>query len=359
MRRLLEFFLNSIFKADGTGSSRPAILAATALKPAPGGAENSSCKVLAKALSSFAFLPLLAWGDAHIFVYHRFDDPKHASASTSTEVLRTEFEYFKENGYKVIPLKRLLHALETGEAIDDKWVVLTIDDGYKSFYRNGLPLFKEYGYPFTLFVYVEATEKGYNDYMTWKEIREAQTYGEIGLHCYDHHHMVSLSSEAIEKDTRKGLNAFQKHLGYRPQYYAYPYGEYDARVRSTIAAFGFGLILNQNSGAVDARSDKLDLDRTALTGENTLRQKLRIKTLQAKWIAPENWPKDGKLKTIHATIPANVTDLEYYVSGYGWNRAKAKKGEVDIAIDLPLKMDRTRLFLKQGHRQSSIILVKE
>jgi peptidoglycan/xylan/chitin deacetylase (PgdA/CDA1 family) len=322
-------------------------------------AKKAASKLLVKALTSLAFLPLLAWGDAHIFVYHRFDDPKRASASTSLEVLRAEFEYFKNNGYKVISLKRLHEALKNRETVDDKWVVLTIDDGYKSFYANALPLFKEYGYPFALFVYVEATGKGYRDYMTWQEIKEAQKYGEIGLHSYAHPHLVSLSAEEIEKDTLKGAEIFQKQLGYRPRFYAYPYGEYDAKVRSAVASFGFDLILNQNSGAVDNQSDRLDLDRTALTGENTLRQKLRIKTLPVAWIAPQSWPEDGKLKTIHATIPANVTDLEYYVSGYGWHRVKAKEGEVNVTVNLPLKMGRTRLFLKQGHRQNSIILVKE
>jgi peptidoglycan/xylan/chitin deacetylase (PgdA/CDA1 family) len=349
MHKILEFLRNSILSACGTD----------ALNPSPFVAKRRACKTLAKALSSLAFLPLFAWGDAHIFVYHRFDDPEHASASTSLKVLRAEFEYLKMNGYKVITLKRLHEALENREAIDDKWVVLTIDDGYKSFYENALPLFREYGYPFALFAYIEATEKGYRDYMTWPQIKEAQKYGEIGLHSYGHPHLVSLSAAQIEKDTFKGAEIFQKRLGYRPKFYAYPYGEYDAKVRSAVASFGFDLILNQNSGAVDGQCDRLDLDRTALTGENTLRRKLRIKTLPVKWIAPQTWPEDGKLKTIHATIPANVTDLEYYVSGYGWHRVKAKEGKVNITVDLPLKMRRTRLFLKQGHRQNSIILVKE
>jgi peptidoglycan/xylan/chitin deacetylase (PgdA/CDA1 family) len=348
MHELLEFLRNSIASAI-----------ATKVKPPFFSAKRTSSKFRAKALASLALLPLLAWGDAHIFVYHRFGDQKHASASTSLEVLRAEFEYFKNNGYKVITLKRLHEALQNRQTIDDKWVVLTIDDGYRSFYENALPLFKEYGYPFALFVYVEATEKGYKDYMSWPQIREAQKYGEIGLHSYAHPHLVSLSAEEIEKDTLKGAEIFQKQLGYRPRFYAYPYGEYDADVRSAVTSFGFDLVLNQNSGAVDVRSDRFDLDRTALTGENTLRQKLRIKTLPVNWIAPQNWPEDGKLKTIHATIPANVTDLEYYVSGYGWHRVKAKEGKINVTVDLPLKMRRTRLFLKQGHRQNSIILVKE
>ena len=304
-------------------------------------------------------IPLFLWGDAHIFVYHRFGDPKHASTNTSLEVLRAEFEYFKQNGYEVIPLQKLHAAFKNNEPIKENWVVLTIDDSYKSFYENGLPVFKEYGYPFTLFVYIEATDNRYGDFMTWEQIKETKQYGEIGLHSYGHHHMVSMTAEAIKKDTQKGYDSFEKHLGERPKYYAYPFGEYDQKVRKVIESFGFDLIINQNSGAVDEKSDPYDLDRTALTGENLVKQKLRIKTLPTKWIAPKSWPKNGKLKTIHATIPPDVKRLEYYVSGHGWHRIKADKGVVKEAVDLPLKFDRTRLFLKQGNRQSSIILVKE
>ena len=306
-----------------------------------------------------AFFPLILWADAHVFVYHRFGDPKHASTNTSLKVLRDEFDFLNDNGYKVIPLQKLHHALQNGEPIDEKWVALTIDDSYKSFYKNALEIFKEYGFAFTLFVYVEASDRKYGDFMNWDQIREAGKYGEIGLHSYAHRHMVSMDVEAIKQDTAKAIASYKKELGSDPKYYAYPYGEYNGKVRQTIETFGFDLILNQNSGAVDGQSDRYDLDRTALTGDNTIERKLRIMTLPATWIEPKNWPKGGKLKTIHATIPPNIKNLEYYVSGYGWHRISAKNGEVKKVLNLPLKIDRTRIFLKTGNRQNSIILVKE
>lgn len=304
-------------------------------------------------------LPLFVWADAHIFVYHRFDDSKHASTNTSVDILRAEFEYLKQNSYEVISLSTLNDALKNNKPIQDNWVILTIDDSYKSFYHNGLPVFKEYGYPFTLFVYIEATEKNYGDFMSWEQIREAQKYGEIGLHSYRHSHLVSMTTEKIRQDTQRAYNSFEQHLGKRPKYYAYPFGEFNSRVQAAIKSFNFNLILNQNSGAVDNQSDPHDLDRTALTGENLIKQKLRITTLPTTWLTPKRWPKDGKIKKIHATIPSDVTDLEYYLSGYGWQRIKAVKGVINETVDMPLKFRRNRLFLKQKERQSSIILVKE
>jgi peptidoglycan/xylan/chitin deacetylase (PgdA/CDA1 family) len=303
-------------------------------------------------------LPLYLWADAHLFVFHRFGDARHLSTNTSVKTLRAEFEYLKKNNYEVISLKRLHEAFQKGEAISDKWVVLTIDDNFKSFYENGLPLFKEYNYPFTLFVYVQGTVGNYGDFMSWEQIKESAKYGEIGFHSYGHPHLVSLSDSEIAADTKKGLGIIEEKLGYKPKYYAYPYGEYDARVRRELEKFDFDLIINQNAGAVDRRSDPHDLDRTALTGENTLKAKLRTRTLPTEWIFPKAWPKDGKISTLKAKLPEDVKKLEYYISGYKWEPAFLKEGKLAITVDKQLKMHRTRIFLRSGDRQSSIILVK-
>ena len=98
-----------------------------------------------------------AFADAHILVYHRFDEPRHASTDISIKNLKEQFEYFKNNGYEVVKLSKLVEALNSGEEIPDNWIVITIDDGYKSFYDKALEVFKEYNYPFAMMIYVEAT----------------------------------------------------------------------------------------------------------------------------------------------------------------------------------------------------------
>ncbi len=304
-------------------------------------------------------MPALLWAQAHIFVFHRFGDTRHPTTNTSIPTLKAEFDYLKQNGYEVVTLSRIARALQRGEAPDDRWVALTIDDGYRSFYDNALPLFKTYRYPFTLFVYTEASEKGYGDFMSWEQLAEAAKYGEIGLHGDGHLHEVSESNETLAADTARGIALIRKHLGITPRYYAYPYGEYDTRVRSLIQSFGFDLVLNQNSGAVDASSDPHNLDRIALTGKNLIQNKLRIGRFDAQWICPTKWPKDGRLKEIHAKIATTSNTAQLYVSGYGWRRVAVREGEIREKLDLPLKKRRTRLFLKVANRQNGIILVKE
>jgi peptidoglycan/xylan/chitin deacetylase (PgdA/CDA1 family) len=299
------------------------------------------------------------FADAHIFVYHRFDDARHKSTSTSNEELRREFRYLKDNGYKVVPLKSIVDKLKAHESIPDNWVALTIDDSYKSFYQNGLPVFREFGYPFTLFVYVKATDKKYGDFMSWSEVREAKKYGEIQLHSYDHPHLVSLSDDDIIKDTKKAQEIFTKQMGYKATYYAYPFGEYNDRVKKAFVDMGYESVLNQNSGAIDSKSDVYDIDRTALVGKVNLKSKLRIKSLNAEVIIPKEYPQDKILKQIKAKVDKKYKSVEVYVTDHGWKRVKVKDGIVTYNLNKKLKKSRVRLIIKANNStMTTKILVK-
>ena len=212
----------------------------------------------------------MVWADAHIFIYHRFNDSRYPTTNTTLEELRKEFDYFKKNGYEVIPLEKLVKALHNKEAIPDNWIVLTIDDNYKSFYEHGLALFKEYNYPFTMFVYVGATEQKYGDFMSWEQLRETAKYGSLEFHSLNHPHMTELNDEALKKDFDEGLALFEKRLSMKPRYFSYPFGEFSPRVKAITQSYGFEAILNQTMGAVASFSDPLDLDRSALVGKSDL-----------------------------------------------------------------------------------------
>ncbi|HIP55686.1 MAG TPA: polysaccharide deacetylase [Arcobacter sp.] len=282
---------------------------------------------------------------AHIFVYHRFADLKHKSTSTSKEELEKEFNYFKDNGYTVVPLEKIISKLKNKEEIPSKWLALTIDDAYKSFYENALEIFKKFDYPFTLYVYVEATNRKYPDFMTWEQIKEASKYGTIGLHSYSHPHLPKLSRDEIIKDTRKALEVFEKNMGFTPKTYAYPYGEYDQKVKDAIKTFNFDAIINQSIGTVTNSSDINDIYRLALVGDVNINHKLRYKTLEATWIEPKIYPKDKILKHIKAKVNPKIKKLKLYVTGNGWQDIAVKDGLVDLQVNMKLTRARTRIIL--------------
>ncbi len=298
-------------------------------------------------LLAVSYFYLLA--DAHVFIYHRFGDDRHPSTNTSLKELEKEFEYFKQNNYEVVPLEKIVEKVNKKEEIPSNWIALTIDDAYKSFYTNALPIFKKYNYPFTLYVYVKATDKKYSDFMTWTELKEASKYGTIELHGYTHPHLTKLSSQEIYEDTKKGIEIFEKNLGYKPKSYAYAYGEYDQRVKETISQFKFDSIVNQNSGSVNSKSDALDINRIALVGDVNIKEKLRYNSLEAQWIEPQEFPKDGVLKRVVAKVDPKIKKIKLYVTGQKWQEVTVNNGLVDEIVSIPLKNNRTRVILSPNY----------
>ena len=297
--------------------------------------------------------------NGNIFVYHRFGDERHQSTNTTLQELEKEFEYFKTNNYKVVTVSQIAQKIRNGEDIPENWVAFSIDDAYKSFYTNALNIFKKYNYSFTLFVYVESTQKKYPDFMTWEEIKETSKYGEIALHSYGHKHLTKLSNEEIFDDTKKAYDMFVEKLGFKPLGYTYPFGEYDERVKDVIKKFDFEYIANQNNGSVNSKSDIFDINRVALVGDVNLKEKLKYKTLEANWIEPKEYPKDGILKHVKVQVDPSIKNAKLFISTYGWQDIKVKNGIIDVKLNKKLNLNRNRVAISTDYYTiSNKLLIK-
>jgi len=286
------------------------------------------------------------FANAHVFVYHRFEDNRYPTANTTIKELTKQFEYFKKHNYKVVPLKTILDKLSKKEPIPNKWIALTIDDAYKSFYNHGLEVFKKYNYPFSLYVYVEASTNGFGDFMNWKQLKETSKYGEIGLHSYSHPRLQNLTKEEIISDTNKSYNIFTKKMGFEPTSYAYPYGEYNKKVQETLKNnFNFKAILNQSTGTINKDTNIYDIPRIALVGKVNIEHKLRYKSFKVEWFEPEIFPEDGILRRVRAKVDPNVKKLKLYITKEGWRDVDVTDGIVDLSMNTYLKDSRTRLML--------------
>jgi peptidoglycan/xylan/chitin deacetylase (PgdA/CDA1 family) len=299
------------------------------------------------------FLPLWLFAEAHLFVLHRIDDNRHPYTNTSSKELVKYFNYIKSHGYKAVKLSTLIKMQKEGKNID-KIVVFTIDDSYKSFYKNGLPLFIKYHIPFTLFVYGKATTQKWGDFMSWKQVKECMKYGELGVHSWAHPHLAKLTNGEIIKDTKKAINAFKKHIGFVPDMYAYPYGEYDERVKKIINSF-FPVIANQNPGAYGLDSPINDIDRFALTGKVNIAEKLKIKILKIKNLKIER--NKNTVTKISGYI--NTPYVNVYITKLGWKGIKVKNGYFEYKPDFTLKKYRNRVIIRYNYKMISKLILKE
>lgn len=299
------------------------------------------------------------FADAHVLLYHRFNDTRYPSTSTTNEDLKNQFKYLKDNNYTVVKLSDIVEKLSKNETIPNKWVALAIDDSYKSFYENGYEIFKEFNYPFTMFVYVEGTHNKYPDFMSWSELKEVADLGVLQYHSYAHPSMPKLSDEELKKDFDKGLELFEKNLGFKPKYFSYPYGEMNDRTAKLIKAYDFEAIFNQNNGAITNKSDINNLDRLAVVGSSDIKSLLSMRYLKASWSEPKIYPQNSTLNSVIITdIDTNKTKAQLYVTDIGWMDVEINNGTVSKAVDQNLTRNRVRVILKVGNQVSTKILTR-
>jgi len=307
--------------------------------------------------------PYLLLADGHIFVYHRFDDKRYPTTNISTKELRKEFNYLKNSGYKVVPLIDIIKKVNANEKVPSKWVAFSIDDGFKSFYTNGLTVFKEYNYPFTLFIAVKYTEEKYKDYVSWKQLETIAKYGEVEFHSYGHGHYGQMSDEKIKADMDKGLALMKKHLNYEPNLFVYPYGEYDDRVASVIAPYGFKAVFNQNIGAVEGIcSDANDIDRSAVVGSNAHDFKLYLRFQELCGVSfqqPTVYPKNKIVKTVEISLEDKTIKLaDIFISNNGWTKVKVHNGKILWHANKKIKLDRIKIGVKVKSKIKLMVLSK-
>ena len=85
-----------------------------------------------------------------ILVYHILNPKVPASMTITPERFGTQLKWIKDNGYTVIPLKKLVSYLQGNiVSLPAKPVVITADDGWKSDYTYLYPLARKYNIPVT------------------------------------------------------------------------------------------------------------------------------------------------------------------------------------------------------------------
>jgi peptidoglycan/xylan/chitin deacetylase (PgdA/CDA1 family) len=227
-------------------------------------------------LVSLLLIPVVdtaAAGQVNTFIYHRFDESRYPSTNIAADIFVQQLEYLKEHNYQVVSLGEVVRRLKNGEALPEKGAALCIDDAFRSFAEVAMPLFRQYGYPVTLFVNTDAV--GTRGYLNWAEIKALYEEGvEIGNHTATHDYLVELKKgesfadwrERIKADIGKAQEQFKKHLGFDPPLFVYPYGEYSPEIIEIVKEFGFAAAFAQQSGVIHSRHDLYTLPRFPMGG---------------------------------------------------------------------------------------------
>jgi len=299
------------------------------------------------------------FADAHILCYHRFDDPKpkYKHTNISSKSFLSQINSLKADGKKFVSLSSIVTALKTSKKIEANAVSISVDDAYKSFYEKAFPILRDAKIPFTLCVYVEAIDKKYGDYMTWEQIKEVSKYGEIALHSYAHKDLSKLSADELKKDTTDALASFEKHMGFKPKQYAYPFGLYNIDVKNTLKSFGFEAILTVDGGAVNSQSDVHQIERIAVSEETDFKLSMGVKPLDITL----GKPNAGAQKTIAGSVQNyGGKTIKLYVAKGDVRTIALKEGKFETTVDMAKVNSKHKLiFYTDDHRYRAKLIEKD
>tara|TARA_Y100001970_G_scaffold109418_1_gene136674 strand:- start:1490 stop:2536 length:1047 start_codon:yes stop_codon:yes gene_type:complete len=191
-------------------------------------------------------------------MYHRFNESKYPSTNIQMDIFKEHINIIKSAGYSFLNPKNFPKIFSTVKT--EKNILLTIDDGYSSFYNFAWPYLKKNNIPFLIFISTEAVGK--NGYMNWQQIKEINEYDfvSIGNHSHSHDYLINFKFDDFKKDIKKSIELFENNLGYNPIFFSYPFGEWSLKQKIFLSDY-FKFAFGQHSGVIDLTKDRYELPR--------------------------------------------------------------------------------------------------
>jgi len=222
--------------------------------------------------------PALA-NDVLILCYHDVaEKPGNNVYTVTPTVLKSHFDYLKENGYTPISLEKYIAASKGEEKLPDKPVMLTFDDGYQSFYTKIFPILKEYNYPGMMAIvtsWLDYAPADLGPLLTWQQMREMEASGLVTIASHSHagHRFTNINPQGdrgpllgnlqyrggkyesvtdyrqrVASDLKTTKTVLERELGHPVRALVWPYGAYSQLAIDEAFAAGFEACFALNDG---------------------------------------------------------------------------------------------------------------
>ncbi|WP_407308136.1 polysaccharide deacetylase family protein [Desulfosporosinus sp. SB140] len=222
-------------------------------------------------------LPLNYSQQIVILNYHRVSDkltnPWDAAETVTPQQFRNHLLFLKQHGFHVLALDDALKILQNRQkAILPNSIVITFDDGDRTYAENALPILKEFQYPSTEFIIGEFSLSSKGDYLSWPEISELAKDPLITFHSHTFNSHSTLEAQGktyfetdpiyilgksrmesdseytqrILNDSKQEQALFMKYLGRSDTVIALPYGHAARSFISLAQSSGYTYFLTQD-----------------------------------------------------------------------------------------------------------------
>lgn len=219
------------------------------------------------------------------------DDPDQGFLSVRTDRLVDQLAWLRANGYQAVSVDQILAARQGGQPLPERAVLLSFDDGYRSFYTRVLPILKAYGWPALLApvgVWMDTpadkpvdfggSPEARDRFLTWDQIREISRSGlvEIAAHTDASHYgalanpqgntepaaaIRAYNAQTHQYETEAQFNArmgrdvaaitekIRRVTGHAPRVWVWPYGAEGGSTLRIAGEHGYQLALTLEDGA--------------------------------------------------------------------------------------------------------------
>ena len=213
-----------------------------------------------------------------VITYHHVNRHQGDTVTVTPEYFEEQMKYLSDRRYKTVFLPELISCLEQKEALPEKTVALTFDDGYLDNRVHAYPILKKYGMKATIFVITslakdvhsfskpviprhaevrprEVGGKGPSDaYLSWEEMREMEASGLIDIQPHTHRHRNLTDEDVnVEEELTLSRELIEKKLSKDCRFIAWPWGACNREVITIARRLGYqgGVITDKGANTFD------------------------------------------------------------------------------------------------------------
>jgi peptidoglycan/xylan/chitin deacetylase (PgdA/CDA1 family) len=216
--------------------------------------------------------------------YHQVTNEKNPGETViSIDNFYNQMKFLNDNGYKTISLDHLSKIMLYTLPIQDKFIVITFDDGWKSV-LNALPILEKFNMKSSFFIISNLND---GVYLSKKEIKNITTNPnfELASHTYSHPWnendnlvtwIVDNKRNKVMKELLDSKNQLEQDYNVSINYLAWPSGRYNNALIKLAIDSGYNGLLTIENGENKPGDDILRIKRNFVDGRCNLDQFKRL-----------------------------------------------------------------------------------
>ena len=299
-----------------------------------------------------------------ILGYHDFRERGGTPMIIAEPKFRQQMQAIKDSKIPVIRMSDVI-AWKRGEKdIPEEAICITMDDGWEGVYQYAYPVLKEFGFPFTIYLYKKYVNIGGRS-MTWDQIREMMEHGcEVGSHTVSHEALTKKGRMSDDEyqlwllgELKESKEFLETHLGIKVTSVAYPYGNHNELIEGLALQVGYDAGITVNGAKVSFDQPNAKLARYIVHGEedsvfrNATTFRARGELSSAKAIALDAKTEQGtplvQLKPEpNSTVPDRRPVIEANLVGLGTIVPESIRVRVSGFGVVPAEFDQQTFILR-------------